>query len=214
MRKNEVYTYTKVIIVQNLNYSISEDDLRRFFNECGTITKIRIIHDKNDKPKGNAFVAFETHDMALEAISKDEKRLLDRYIYVELNKSPNIEEEMTQKQKPPIYYPMRGKPFSENPLILQAYELVKNKKKDEKKIEEAIQKVEVKEEVKKEIENPEPEIKDRHSKKHKKSSKDKSHHRHHHHSHHISKRHSYHRDDSDEYSDVIKIYYSEIPEIA
>lgn len=213
----EVDTFTKVVLVENLHYTASEDDIRRFFDNCGTITNIRIVLDKRNKPKGNAFVAFENHDMALEALSKDEKRFLDRYVFVELNKSSRIEEELTVKEEPPKFSPMLGKPFSENPLILKAYDLLKDKKKKEKKVEEPNKEIETKkEEVDKEkvkVKQKSKEDSNRHRhhhhhKKHERSSKDR-----HYHHYHKDKNCRHHRRSFDEIPREMKKYYSEIPEI-
>jgi RNA recognition motif-containing protein len=38
--------------VKNIAFEASEDDLRDFFKECGTITKVKLL-------KGKAFIGFE-----------------------------------------------------------------------------------------------------------------------------------------------------------
>lgn len=184
--EKEVYVFTKVVLVENLSYNVSKEDLIRFFENCGTITNIRIVHDKNNRPKGNAFIAFENHDMALEALSKDEKRFFDRYIYVELNQSSKIEEELTVKEEQPKFSPMLGKPHSENPLILEAYETLINKlenqkkkfeEKDEKKSKEKVE--QINQETNKERKKKKKKTKSEKVKsKHKLKKEDDHHHRH------------------------------------
>ncbi|KAK8899990.1 Squamous cell carcinoma antigen recognized by T-cells 3 [Tritrichomonas musculus] len=210
---NEIDAITKVVLVQNVNYIVSEDDIRRFFENCGTIKKIRIIVDKRGKPKGNVYVAFENHDMALNALSKDEKRLLDRYVFVDQNKSPNMEKEMTQGEEILKFKPMLGKPYSENQLILEAYDELKKQKEKEEEIQKEKEKLKEEEEKRKEEEkiNNAKEISVNQHKKHKNSQKDKSYHRKHHRDMH-HRHHKHHNDDSDD--DDRPIYYSEIPDMA
>lgn len=216
---NEIDAITKVVLVQNVNYIVSEDDIRRFFENCGTIKKVRIIVDKRGKPKGNVYVAFENHDMALNALSKDEKRLLDRYVFVDLNKSPNMEKEMTQGEEILKFKPMLGKPYSENPLILEAYDELKKQKEKEEEIKKEKEKLKEEEEEKRKEEEEEKlkntkEISVNQHRKHKNSQKDKSYYRKHH-KHHRDMHHRHHKHHNDDSSDDDRpIYYSEIPDMA
>lgn len=210
---NEIDAITKVVLVQNVNYIVSEDDIRRFFENCGTIKKIRIIVDKRGKPKGNVYVAFENHDMALNALSKDEKRLLDRYVFVDLNKSPNMEKEMTQGEEILKFKPMLGKPYSENQLILEAYDELKKQKEKEEEIQKEKEKLK-EEEKRKEEEEKIKNAKEISVNQHKNSQKDKSYHRKHH-KHHRYMHHRHHKHHNDDSSDDDRpIYYSEIPDMA
>lgn len=215
---NEIDAITKVVLVQNVNYIVSEDDIRRFFENCGTIKKVRIIVDKRGKPKGNVYVAFENHDMALNALSKDEKRLLDRYVFVDLNKSPNMEKEMTQGEEILKFKPMLGKPYSENPLILEANDELKKQKEKEEEIKKEKEKLKEEEEKRKEEEEEKlkntKEISVNQHRKHKNSQKDKSYYRKHH-KHHRDMHHRHHKRHNDDSSDDDRpIYYSEIPDMA
>lgn len=210
---NEIDAITKVVLVQNVNYIVSEDDIRRFFENCGTIKKIRIIVDKRGKPKGNVYVAFENHDMALNALSKDEKRLLDRYVFVDLNKSPNMEKEMTQGEEILKFKPMLGKPYSENQLILEAYDELKKQKEKEEEIQKEKEKLK-EEEKRKEEEEKIKNAKEIFVNQHKNSQKDKSYHRKHH-KHNRDMHHRHHKHHNDDSSDDDRpIYYSEIPDMA
>ena len=40
------------------NYETSESKLRREFEKFGKIAKLQMVHDKNHKPKGYAFIEF------------------------------------------------------------------------------------------------------------------------------------------------------------
>lgn len=51
---------TKKIYVSNLNYSITQDELRDFFSACGEVTDVSIPVDRETRrPRGFAFVEFK-----------------------------------------------------------------------------------------------------------------------------------------------------------
>ncbi len=57
------------IYVGNLNYNLSEDELRDIFSEFGEVGSAKIITDKyTGKSKGFGFVEMENDDEAREAI--------------------------------------------------------------------------------------------------------------------------------------------------
>lgn len=49
----------KTIFVARINYETSESKLRREFEKYGKIKKIVMVHDKNGKPRGYAFIEYE-----------------------------------------------------------------------------------------------------------------------------------------------------------
>ncbi|OHS95253.1 hypothetical protein TRFO_02236 [Tritrichomonas foetus] len=95
---------TRVVYVQGMNFNTTENDLLNFFSPCGNITKVRVMYDDFKRPKGTGYVAFETHEMALKALSLDEKLFKYRTIYVDLNRSPKMEIRMTQKEEEESYF--------------------------------------------------------------------------------------------------------------
>ncbi|CAM9331677.1 unnamed protein product [Ectocarpus sp. 8 AP-2014] len=58
------------VYVGNLDPSVTEDDIREFFVECGAIVSVRIPQDKETgKMRGIAFVAFAKHSGVLQALT-------------------------------------------------------------------------------------------------------------------------------------------------
>ncbi|CAM9405730.1 unnamed protein product [Ectocarpus sp. 4 AP-2014] len=58
------------VYVGNLDPSVTEDDIREFFAECGAIASVRIPQDKETgKMRGIAFVAFAKHSGVLQALT-------------------------------------------------------------------------------------------------------------------------------------------------
>lgn len=76
-QKNKLY-------VGNLDYSVTEDDLRALFMEFGSISEVNMITE-GGRPKGFAFVTFE-EDVDAEAAAKelDGKDLKDRPLKVSI----------------------------------------------------------------------------------------------------------------------------------
>ncbi|KAL3124160.1 hypothetical protein niasHT_004749 [Heterodera trifolii] len=48
----------KTLFIGRINYETSESKLRREFEKYGKITKIIMVHDKNSKPRGYAFIEY------------------------------------------------------------------------------------------------------------------------------------------------------------
>jgi RNA recognition motif-containing protein len=58
------------LYVGNLDYSATEDDLRRLFTQAGEVQSVRVIKDRDTgRPKGFAFVEMSTQAEAEKAIS-------------------------------------------------------------------------------------------------------------------------------------------------
>ena len=59
------------IYVGNLSYDVSENELRRAFEEFGTVDSVKIIMDRNtNRSKGFGFVGMNDPDEAKTAISE------------------------------------------------------------------------------------------------------------------------------------------------
>ena len=59
------------IYVGNLPYTSSEDEMKEFFGEVGTVVDARIIRDREtNRSKGFGFVTFETEEAMTKAIEK------------------------------------------------------------------------------------------------------------------------------------------------
>ena len=74
----------KKLYVGNLPYSVTEDELRSLFSECGTIEEVAVIMDRETgRPKGFAFVTMSSDSEAQAAVSsKDGATVGDRQIKV------------------------------------------------------------------------------------------------------------------------------------
>jgi len=59
------------IYVGNLDYKVTEDDLKGVFEECGTVEEVKIITDKyTQRSKGFGFIVMNNDDEAKAAIDK------------------------------------------------------------------------------------------------------------------------------------------------
>ncbi|MGB9672700.1 MAG: RNA recognition motif domain-containing protein [Anaerolineales bacterium] len=58
------------LYVGNLPYTVTEDELRDYFAQAGTIKSVALIRDRDTgRSKGFAFVEYETNEEAQKAIS-------------------------------------------------------------------------------------------------------------------------------------------------
>ena len=61
----------KKLYVGNLSYNATEEDVRDFFNEVGTVASVSMITDRETgKPRGFAFVEMQTEEDAEAAIEE------------------------------------------------------------------------------------------------------------------------------------------------
>ena len=60
----------KTIFVGNLPFSLNESMIEKIFRIYGKIEKIRLIHDKQGKSRGYAFIEYKSKDDAKEAYKK------------------------------------------------------------------------------------------------------------------------------------------------
>ncbi len=62
---------TNKLYVGNLNYSITEEDLREVFSNYGTVEEVKLIVDREtQRSKGFAFVTMETEEEAQNAVNE------------------------------------------------------------------------------------------------------------------------------------------------
>jgi RNA recognition motif-containing protein len=62
------------IYVGNLGYEVTEDELKTLFKDCGKIKEVRIIKNREQRPKGFAYIEFENKD----AVQKAQKTMNDK----------------------------------------------------------------------------------------------------------------------------------------
>ncbi|CAK4034052.1 serine arginine-rich splicing factor 7-like [Lecanosticta acicola] len=57
------------IRVDNVHYELTEDDLRELFERVGPILSVRLLYDRADRSQGTAYVIYEDHRDAREAVT-------------------------------------------------------------------------------------------------------------------------------------------------
>uniref|UniRef100_A0A914I3I4 U1 small nuclear ribonucleoprotein 70 kDa n=1 Tax=Globodera rostochiensis TaxID=31243 RepID=A0A914I3I4_GLORO len=68
----------KTLFIGRINYETSESKIRREFEKYGKISKIVMVHDKNSKPRGYAFIEFAHKSEMSASAGSNERGLLDR----------------------------------------------------------------------------------------------------------------------------------------
>jgi len=73
------------IYLGNLNKVVTESLLRDHFTEYGEISEISLpLDNKNQEPKGYAFITFSCENEAQKALEQDGKEFIDREITVQI----------------------------------------------------------------------------------------------------------------------------------
>lgn len=71
------------LYLKNLDDSITDDQLKEFFSEYGTITSCKVMRDQNGVSKGSGFVAFSTTEEANRALAEmNGKMVAGKPLYV------------------------------------------------------------------------------------------------------------------------------------
>ena len=64
------------IFVQNLKYDVTEEQLKKHFQDCGVVQYSEICKREDGKPKGYGYVTFSTLEAAEKALRKHETTLM------------------------------------------------------------------------------------------------------------------------------------------
>jgi len=72
----------RTVFLSNLEYSVSDDDIRDFMSSSGVILDVRLVKKPDGSSKGFAFVEFEKQSEALEALKRDNELLGQRPLYI------------------------------------------------------------------------------------------------------------------------------------
>jgi nucleolin len=76
------------VFVANLSWDIEDDGIKQFFEDCGEITKIAWIEDKETKRfKGCGVLDFESVEGATKAVAKNNEALLGRPVVVQYSRA-------------------------------------------------------------------------------------------------------------------------------
>lgn len=73
------------VIVRNLPFNLDEEEFGNLFEDCGSITKFRIIKKETGESKGFGFVDFESTADARKALSKNGMEIKGRNITVDFS---------------------------------------------------------------------------------------------------------------------------------
>ncbi|CAD8123603.1 unnamed protein product [Paramecium sonneborni] len=74
------------VFVKGLSFDASEQDIKEFFSECGTINSVNLLKGPNGYSKGIAFVRFSTEDAQSAAVEYSGSEHMGRTIVVEKTK--------------------------------------------------------------------------------------------------------------------------------
>jgi nucleolin len=77
------------VFVGNISYKCTENDLKKFFKDCGKVLDVRIAKKPDGKLKGFAHVDFETKEGMEKAVEKNGKELQGRALKVDKSSSGN-----------------------------------------------------------------------------------------------------------------------------
>lgn len=76
------------VFVANLSWDVDDHSIKKFFEDCGTITKINWIEDKTTKQfKGCGVLDFETLEAAQKAVAKHDQLFMDRKIVAQYSRA-------------------------------------------------------------------------------------------------------------------------------
>lgn len=81
----------RTLFVGRISYETSEKKLKREFEHFGRISKIRMIHDSQGKPRGYAFIEFEKEaDLRMAYDRADGKKIDGRRIVVDVERGRTV----------------------------------------------------------------------------------------------------------------------------
>ena len=77
------------VFVGNISYKCTDNDLKKFFKDCGKVVDVRIAKKPDGKLKGFAHVDFETKEAMEKAVEKNGKELQGRPLKIDKSTSGN-----------------------------------------------------------------------------------------------------------------------------
>ena len=97
-KKNDAHIQKRTVFVNNLSFSASEDDLRKHFEQFGTIVHVNVVRNNHGKSRGFAYVEFEKEEDTHKAIEENNKLFMNRKLEVKLS-VPQEERKIEKKEK-------------------------------------------------------------------------------------------------------------------
>merc|ERR1719409_2352187 len=74
------------VMVMQLSDAVEEDDLWEIFEDCGTVSKVKLLYDRDTgKSRGMAFVDFEETEATDKAVKMTDTQVKGKAIYVKYN---------------------------------------------------------------------------------------------------------------------------------
>lgn len=74
--------HANTVFLSNLDFNISEEDIRSTMSSSGTITDIRLVRDYKQRSKGFCYVEFSSSDEVKEALKRDREPLKGRPMFI------------------------------------------------------------------------------------------------------------------------------------
>lgn len=68
--------------MKNINVGVTEEELRKHFSQCGTITSAKLMKDEKGKSKGFGFVCFSTPEESIDAVKTFHGKLQNHNLLV------------------------------------------------------------------------------------------------------------------------------------
>ncbi|CAH8617357.1 Squamous cell carcinoma antigen recognized by T-cells 3 [Schistosoma haematobium] len=95
------------VFVSNLDYSVSEEQIRHTFEKCGNVTSVRLVRDYAGRSKGFAYVEFENKESVKNALTLDRQgitRPTSESVPCDSDSQKQKEEDNATIPKPPNCY--------------------------------------------------------------------------------------------------------------
>lgn len=78
----------RTLFIGRLSYDVDEEKLKREFEYYGAVSSVKLVRDKEGKPRGYAFVEFEREgDMRAAYRGMDDRRIEDRRVIVDVERA-------------------------------------------------------------------------------------------------------------------------------
>jgi len=72
----------RTVFLSNLDFSVTDTEIKDIMRSSGVVLEVRLVKKPNGQSKGFAFVEFEKHNEALEALKRDNELLGHRPMYI------------------------------------------------------------------------------------------------------------------------------------
>ena len=84
---NDPSRHPRTVFVSNLDYRVTEDEIRNFLGSSGTVTDLRLVRDYKQRSKGYCYVEFATEAQAKAALKRDREPINGRPMFISPNET-------------------------------------------------------------------------------------------------------------------------------